>query len=99
MYWKTGLLAAAAVIALVAAPHSNLNPIGSAPAFARCDPGERIDGSTANDARRAMQRAGYANIRDLRKGCDNYWHAIATRDGATMRIVLAPSGEILREGD
>ena len=99
MYWKTTLLATATIIALAISPQRGINPVGINPAYAVCDPGERLDGSTAASARRAMEAAGYSQVRDLKKGCDNYWHAIAMRDGMTMRIVLSPTGEILREGN
>mgnify|MGYP003352491465 CR=1 FL=1 len=41
----------------------------------------RINGTTAPDARRKMAAAGYSNIHGLMKGCDNYWHGIATQNG------------------
>jgi hypothetical protein len=94
MFWKTGLLAAVAVIALAAGPQGGVNT-----ARAACDAGERIDGSTAASAKRAMEAKGYTQVRDLKKGCDNYWHAIATQGGATVRIVLSPQGDVVTEGN
>jgi hypothetical protein len=68
-------------------------------ARAACEAGERIDKSTVADARKAIQAAGYQQVRDLRKGCDNYWHGIATKDGATVNVVVSPKGEVMTEGD
>ena len=99
MQWKIGLVAAFAVVAIAGGWRSTLNPVAVSPAFAKCDPEDRIDGSTANDAKRKMEAAGYTAVRDLKKGCDNYWHAIAVRDRATVRVVLSPAGEVLTERD
>lgn len=68
-------------------------------ARAACDAGEKIDKSTVDDARKKFQAAGYRNIRNMRKGCDNYWHASAEKDGAPVLIVLSPKGEVMTEGD
>jgi hypothetical protein len=67
------------------------------PALAACEPGDRIDKSTADDARRKIQAAGYRNVRDLKKGCDNFWHASATKDGTQVFVVLSPQGEVVTE--
>lgn len=71
----------------------------SAPAYAACDPGTRIDGSTVADARSEMQKAGYSDIHDLKKGCDNYWHGIAMHDGSETHVVATPKGKVMTEGD
>ncbi|MGH6887524.1 MAG: hypothetical protein ACREGK_15775, partial [Geminicoccales bacterium] len=69
------------------------------PAWAACSPNDRNDDSTATDARRQMEAAGYEQVRDLRKGCDNYWHGSARKDGAAVNVVLSPEGEVMIEGD
>jgi hypothetical protein len=33
------------------------------------------------------------------KGCDNVWHGFAMKDGATGRVAVSPSGEVMPEGD
>jgi len=71
----------------------------SAPAHGACDPGERIDGSTVADARKKIEGAGYQKVRDLKKGCDNYWHAKAEKDGKPVFVVLSPQGEVMQEGE
>ena len=68
-------------------------------AYAVCLPGEVTDGRTAEMATRQAQRAGYGNVRMEHKGCDNVWHGFATRGGATTRVAVAPSGEVMPEGD
>lgn len=69
------------------------------PAFAVCMAGDRIDGTTANDALRRFTTAGYPSVHDLKKGCDNYWHGIAMQNGTSFRVVLSPAGQVDREGD
>jgi len=76
-----------------------LAPSAIPPAYAACDPGTHIDGSTANDARRKMMAAGYSNVRELVKGCDNVWHGIATMNGKPTGVALEPGGKIYPEGN
>ena len=57
----------------------------------------KIDGSTADDARRKMAAAGYTQITGLKKGCDNFWHGQAIKDGAPTGVVLAPDGRVQSE--
>lgn len=86
----------AALLTLVA---FGTRPAVIPPAYAACEPGERIDKSTADDARKKLMTAGYSNVHDLKKGCDNVWHAIATHNGKEGRVALEPSGKIYPEGD
>src|SRR5262249_46632468 len=51
--------------------------VASGPAWAGCMAGERIDGTTADQAKRKIEAAGFTDVRDLSKGCDNYWHGEA----------------------
>ena len=71
----------------------------ASPAIAACMAGDRVDGTTANDALRRFASAGFPSVSDLRKGCDNYWHGIANRDGEQIRVVLSPAGQVMKEGD
>lgn len=64
-----------------------------------CQFGESIDSSSATDAKRRLQGAGYTDVRDLRKGCDNVWHARAQQGGFDVNVALEPSGQIFRETD
>ena len=68
-------------------------------AHAECAPGEKIDSSTADQARKKIEAAGFREVRDLKKSCDNYWHGRAMKDGAPVRIVLSPRGQVQTEGD
>jgi len=68
-------------------------------AYAICLPGERIDGTTAEMAKKQIEGAGYGQVRMEHKGCDNVWHGFATKGGASMRVAVAPSGQVMPEGD
>jgi hypothetical protein len=94
MKWKTGLSVSVAALGLMAwSPYS-----GVTPALAACMAGDHIDASTAPQAAKKMEQAGYLNAHDLKKGCDNYWHGIATREGKPVEISLSPQGTIVLEG-
>ena len=62
-----------------------------------CEFGERIDGTSAADAKRRLRGAGYTDVRDLRKGCDNVWHARAQQGGFDVNVAVEPGGQIFRE--
>jgi hypothetical protein len=94
MRWDQGLVVAVAA----ALAFGGAAPRFAAPAQAGCDPGDRIDKSTANDAKRKMEAAGYRNVHDLMKGCDNVWHASAMHDGNPVFVALLPGGQVVREG-
>lgn len=64
-----------------------------------CLAGEIIDNSTAASARKKIESADFQQVQDLTKGCDNYWHGHATKDGAAVNVVLSPQGEVLTEGN
>ncbi|NJO33886.1 MAG: hypothetical protein HC869_12835 [Rhodospirillales bacterium] len=58
-----------------------------------------IDGSTADDARRMIEAAGFVDVRDLKKSCDNFWHGKATLAGRAANVVLSPGGKVMLESD
>jgi hypothetical protein len=97
MNWKMKFLTvpALAIATLAAMPAAG---IGGA-ARAACEAGEHINGSTAGWAAGKARDAGYTGIKMERKGCDNYWHGIGTKDGQSGRFVVAPDGQVLPEGD
>ena len=74
-------------------------PTALTAAYAICLPGEVIDGRTAEMARRQIESAGYSNVQMEHKGCDNVWHGFATRGGASGRVAVSPSGQVMPEGD
>jgi len=88
---KTKLIVAALALGL-AAPM-----MGASVAYAGCTHGERIDGSTASDAQRKIKAAGYTNVTDLTKGCDNFWHGKANQGANRVGVVLSPAGEVMVE--
>jgi hypothetical protein len=69
------------------------------PAYAACDPGTRVDGSTADWAKRTMMRSGYNDVQIDQKGCDNVWHVVASKDGQRGRFAIEPGGKIYPEGN
>jgi hypothetical protein len=96
MNWKTTLLSAAALVVLAAAPGYQVVSLARA---SECDAGDKIDGSTAAEATKKMESAGFRLVHDLKKGCDNYWHGIAVKDGVEGHVRLTPQGEVTREGN
>jgi hypothetical protein len=96
MLWKSFAVGATALIVFAAGWGPQIAPQAQA---AGCDAGVRIDGSTADMAKQKMELAGYRQIHGLTKGCDNFWHGKATKDGAAFNIVLSPQGHVMTEGD
>jgi hypothetical protein len=82
---------------LVASPL--LGPTRLTSAHAECAPGERIDGSTADQAKKRIEGAGFNQAHDFKKGCDNVWHSVAMKDGAPVRVSVQPQGLVTQEGD
>lgn len=79
-----------------------LSAVGSVPSAvlaASCDPTDKIDGSTVETARQKIEKAGYRQVRNLKKGCDNFWHGTAVMDGKVVNIVLSPQGIVMVERD
>lgn len=89
------VFALAALLALDA----RIGPPLIGPAWAACDPGDKLDKTTADETRQKLQKAGYTKICDLRKGCDNTWHAKASKGGADEFVAVLPDGTVVKEGD
>ena len=68
-------------------------------AWAACDKEVKIDKTTVEETRKKLEQAGYRNLRNWRKGCDNSWHATGLRDGQPVSVALLPDGHIVKEGD
>lgn len=64
-----------------------------------CHFGEVIDGTTADDAKRHIEAAGYTNVTGLKKSCDNYWHGQAMVNGTLSRVSVTPDGRVRLEND
>ena len=96
MPWKPFAICAA-ILAMVA---TGFGPHVLSPAQAsECAANEHIDSSTADMAKKKIEASGYLQTHDLKKGCDNYWHGQATKDGALVNVSLSPAGLIKIEGD
>ena len=76
-----------------------LGPARMTSALAECGPGEKIDATTADQAKKKIEGAGFGQVRELKKGCDNVWHGTATKGGATVRVAVLPDGQVMQEGD
>ena len=63
-----------------------------------CAPTDKIDGSTANDARKKMEAAGFTDVTQLFKGCDNVWHGQARANGNAVNVMVGPDGVVRQEG-
>jgi hypothetical protein len=63
-----------------------------------CAPTDKIDGSTANDARKKFEAAGYTDVTALYKGCDNVWHGQARASGNAVNVMVGPDGVVRQEG-
>lgn len=68
-------------------------------AQAACEPGDRIDATTADQAKKKAESAGYTQVKMLRKGCDNTWHGTAMKGGAAVNVAVSASGDVNQEGD
>jgi len=61
-------------------------------------PDARVDRSTAGEARKKIEAAGWRNVTELRKGYDGVWHGVAVKDGARRHVAVTPEG-VFPEGD
>jgi len=93
-----GLGIAILSVGVVIAP-TIVGPTALTAAYAICAPGETIDGTTAEMAKRRIESAGYSHVRMAHKGCDNVWHGFAMRGGASGRVAVSPSGVVMPESD
>jgi hypothetical protein len=69
------------------------------PSLPGCHYGEVIDATTADDAKRRIEAAGYTDVRGLKKSCDNFWHGRATLNGVDTNVLVTPEGRVRPEGD
>jgi len=98
MQGKRCSIAMMALLALAAAPLAVSIP-GPALAAGNCDPGDKPDNSTAADAKKKLEAAGYTQVRELKKGCDNVWHAKAVKGTQAVNVALTPQGQAFVETD
>jgi hypothetical protein len=68
--------------------------------LASCETGAKIDGTTAEQTKKRIEAAGYRQVKDLNKGCDNVWHGTAVdKDGNPGNVLVTPQGQVLPEGN
>jgi hypothetical protein len=58
----------------------------------------RLDGTTADQAAKHAQAAGYSSVSGLKKSCDNNWHGQAMLNGAPVNVMITPDGRVVQEG-
>jgi hypothetical protein len=67
---------------------------------AGCEAGDKIDGTTEAQTKKRIEAAGYTQVRDLTKACDNVWHGNAVnKDGTPGNVMVTPQGEVMPEGN
>lgn len=89
---------AATAVPLRAQTTPAAQPVQSSPQ-GNCLPGEKIDGSTAEEAKAKIEATGYSEVKIDHKGCDNFWHGSGVYGGVRGNVVLSPDGHVMPEGD
>jgi hypothetical protein len=102
---KLSLIAAAMMLAVAGTAYSQTatQPLSTSPGTEMvgvpgCHFGERIDGTTADQAVKHAQAAGYTSVSGLKKSCDNNWHGQAMLNGAPVNVMITPDGRVVQEG-
>lgn len=95
----TRTLSLAVLLAALIALGGRSEPSFVSQAWAACDPGDKLDKTTVDETRQKLQKAGYKSIHDLRKGCDNTWHAKATKDGTESSVAVLADGTVVKEAE
>ena len=95
MHYRIVILGASIAVALFA---FSARPMVHS-AYAACLPDDKVNNTTAQDAIKAMEKAGYTQVHILAKGCDNAWHASAMLDGKPVFVVWNREGQVVTEGD
>jgi hypothetical protein len=95
MYSRIAILASSIAVAVLALTAQPLIP----GAYAACSPQDKINNTTAQDAIKATEQAGYTQVHILAKGCDSAWHASAMLNGKPVFVVWNREGQVVTEGD
>ena len=82
-----GIGAAILAAGLMIAP-ALLGPTSLTAAHAACDPDEKVDATTAAQAKKRAEGAGYSQVRMDHKGCDSVWHGTGTKNGASVPVAV-----------
>jgi hypothetical protein len=72
--------------------------IAAHPLANACPAGTKLDNSTSEEARTKLVNDGYFEIGHVVKGCDNWWHAAAVRNGKDTFVLLSPGGTVFPLG-
>ncbi len=95
MHPKISIFAGSFLVALAA---GSVPPVVNN-ALAVCSPSDFINATTATDAAKAIENAGYTQVQVYEKGCDNAWHAHADLNGNPVNVVWNGEGQVVTEGD
>jgi hypothetical protein len=103
---KSSLMAAAMMLAAAGPAYSqtatqvptSLSPDTNMVGVPGCHFGEQIDNTSADDAARFAEAAGYTSVTGLKKSCDNNWHGQAVLNGAPVNVMIRPDGRVVQEG-
>ena len=101
--FKLYLITAAMILAVAGPAHSQtattpLSPGTNVVGVPGCHFGEQIDGTTADQAAKHAQAAGYTSVSGLKKSCDNNWHGQAMLNDAPVNVMITPDGRVVQEG-
>lgn len=100
MQIKAGHIAMTMIAASLAASAATLPARAQqAEQVASCEPGDKIDGTTAAQTKKKIEAAGYTQVRELYKGCDNFWHGVAMKDGTRSNVLVTPDGQVKPDGN
>jgi hypothetical protein len=98
IFIKTVLLAIAlALLTVVLQSPAGAQDAATGQPTNNCAAGDKVDGSTAEQAKAKLEAAGYTDITGLNKGCDNVWHAQARSSGNPVNVMVAPDGSVNQE--
>ena len=76
-----------------------MGPPSFTAAQAACEPGDKIDATTAEQAKKRAEAAGFTAVKMARKGCDNTWHGTGMKGGTAVNIAVSAAGQVNQEGD
>jgi hypothetical protein len=93
-----GIGAAVLAARVIIAP-AFIAPAGFTAAQAACEPGDVVDATTAQQAKKRAESAGFTAVKMVRKGCDNTWHGTGMKGGTAVNIAVSSSGQVNQEGD
>ncbi len=90
----TMLVAAVPAFAQTSPSSGDLSSGGSATPATVVDALGHHGSQAALTARRAIERDGYKDVRDVAKGSDGLWHAQAMRGNTQVRVTVERSGRV-----